>query len=71
MIEETRKAKARAWFEELRDSIMAAFEALEQEAPAGLYPGEPGRFVRTPWTRGDGASDQGGGVMGMMRGRLF
>jgi coproporphyrinogen III oxidase len=65
---EARKAKARAWFEQLRDSIMAAFEALEDEAPAALYPGKPGRFERTPWSR---ANDEGGGVMGMMRGRLF
>jgi coproporphyrinogen III oxidase len=66
-----RKARARAWFEELRDQICAAFEALEDEAPAGLYPGAPGRFVRTPWRRGDGSEDQGGGVAGLMRGRFF
>ena len=65
------KARAKAWFEELRDRICAAFEALEDEAPADLYPGAPGRFVRSPWRRGDGASDQGGGVASMMRGRFF
>ena len=64
---ETRKAQARAWFESLRDRIMAAFEALEDEAPAHLYPGAPGRFERKPWARDAG----GGGVMGMMHGRLF
>ena len=63
-----RKAQARAWFESLRDRIMAAFEALEDEAPASLYTGAPGRFEKTPWSRGE---DEGGGVMGMMRGRLF
>jgi len=62
-----RKAKAKAWFESLRDQILSAFEALEDEAPADLYPGAPGRFVRTPWTREAG----GGGVMSMMHGRLF
>ena len=61
------KTEARAWFEALRDRIHAAFEALEDAAPADLFPGEPGRFVRTPWDRPEG----GGGVMGMMHGRLF
>ncbi|MFN4116715.1 MAG: hypothetical protein ACK4F7_09510, partial [Inhella sp.] len=55
-----RKAEARAWFETLRDRIHAGFEALEDAAPADLFPGEPGRFVRTPWERPEG----GGGVMG-------
>ncbi|HXO72016.1 MAG TPA: coproporphyrinogen III oxidase, partial [Bradyrhizobium sp.] len=36
---EDRKTRARAWFEHLRDDICAAFEALEDEAPADLYPG--------------------------------
>jgi coproporphyrinogen III oxidase len=61
------KAAARTWFEGLRDRIMAAFEGLEDAAPAGLYPGAPGRFERKPWIRAEGGS----GVMGMMHGRLF
>ena len=65
---ENRKQLARAWFESLRDRIVAAFEALEDEAPATLYPGAAGRFTKTPWAR---SNDEGGGVMGMMRGRLF
>jgi coproporphyrinogen III oxidase len=68
---DARKAEAKAWFEALRDQICAAFEALEEEAPPALYPGPPGRFVKTPWRRGDGASDEGGGVAGLMRGRFF
>jgi coproporphyrinogen III oxidase len=69
---EGRKARARAWFESLRDDICAAFEELEDAAPAGLYGPTAGRFVRTPWTRADhtGAAG-GGGVMSMMKGRLF
>jgi coproporphyrinogen III oxidase len=66
-----RQAAAQAWFENLRDQLCAAFEAIEDEAPAALYPGAPGRFVRTPWRRGDGADDLGGGVAGLMRGRVF
>ena len=61
------KAEARAWFETLRDRIHAEFESLENEASVDLFPGQPGRFVRTPWERSEG----GGGMMGMMHGRLF
>ena len=66
-----RKTTARGWFESLRDQICAAFEKLEDDAPARLYPGEAGRFVRTPWQRADHTGKGGGGVMAMMRGRLF
>jgi coproporphyrinogen III oxidase len=70
---EGRKARARAWFESLRNDICAALEALEDAAPAALY-GEAaaGRFVRTPWNRADHSGvPGGGGTMGMMKGRLF
>ena len=69
---EGRKTRARGWFESLRDAVCAAFEALEETAPAALYGASAGRFVRTPWTRADhtGAAG-GGGVMSMMKGRLF
>ena len=66
-----RKARAKAWFQELQGLICAEFERLEDEAPPALYPGAPGRFEKTPWRRGDGAKDEGGGVGAMMRGRLF
>jgi len=69
---EARKARAKQWFEQLRDDICAAFEALEAEAPAGLYGDGPARFVRTPWTRTDhSGAPGGGGVMSMLKGRLF
>jgi len=69
---ETRKARAKAWFEALRDEICAAFERIEDEAPASLYPGHAARFVRTPWQRTDSTgAPGGGGVMSMMHGRLF
>jgi coproporphyrinogen III oxidase len=70
---ESQKTRARSWFESLRDSIVAVFETLEREAPDSLYPGVPGTFERTPWKRAQSAdgADQGGGIMGMMRGRLF
>src|SRR6202046_2948807 len=67
-----RKARARGWFEALRDDLCLAFERLEDEAPAALSPGEAGRFVRTPWERTDHTGQPGGGgVMSVMRGRLF
>ncbi|HWA62810.1 MAG TPA: oxygen-dependent coproporphyrinogen oxidase [Caulobacteraceae bacterium] len=63
-----RRDRTKAWFESLRDRIHAALEQLEDEAPAELYPGEPGRFERRPWAREGGA---GGGVGGFLTGRLF
>jgi coproporphyrinogen III oxidase len=67
-----RKAQAKAWFETLRDRIVAAFEAVEDALPATAPLGDrpAGRFVRTPWSRTD-HSDGGGGVMAMMTGRVF
>jgi coproporphyrinogen III oxidase len=63
------KARARAWFESLRDNICGAFERLEDEASVE---GKPGRFVRTPWQRKDHTGgDGGGGTMAMLHGRLF
>ena len=71
---ESRKARARSWFESLRDDICAALEAVEDALPANAPLGEraPGRFARTPWQRTDhSGSPGGGGVMALMRGRVF
>jgi coproporphyrinogen III oxidase len=68
--------KAASWFAELRDSLCAAFEAIENEYAGPLADREPGCFVRSEWKRPpeDGAnrgSDGGGGTMAIMRGRVF
>jgi coproporphyrinogen III oxidase len=71
---ESRKTRARDWFEKLRDDLCAALEALEDALPANapLADRPPGRFVRTPWSRTDPSGGPGGGgVMAMMRGRVF
>jgi coproporphyrinogen III oxidase len=69
-----RKEQAKAWFETLRDRIVAAFEAVEDALPATapLADRPSGRFTRTPWSRTDHAGTPGGGgVMAMMTGRVF
>src|SRR6188768_1876330 len=71
---EARKTAARTWFEALRDDICTSLEALEDALPASSpMAGQPaGRFVRTPWSRNDHTgAPGGGGVMSIMRGRLF
>src|SRR5499433_2257182 len=75
---DARKARARTWFETLRDDICAAFEALEAALPASapLADRAAGQFVRTPWSRADDSggstkAEAGGGVMASMQGRVF
>ena len=66
-IVESRKKSARTWFETLRDDICAAFEAIEDEVTGPTADRAPGRFERKAWERPGG----GGGVMSVMRGRVF
>ena len=70
------KTKAAAWFEKLRDDLCATLEAIEDdvEGPNVSSQGEPGRFEPTAWKRTaseDAESHGGGGVMSMLRGRVF
>ncbi|GGD45438.1 oxygen-dependent coproporphyrinogen oxidase [Erythrobacter arachoides] len=58
--------EARHWFETLRDRICAAFEAIEREA------GSDAAFDYIAWNRDtDDGSHGGGGVRGVMKGRVF
>ena len=62
-------ARAKEWFESLRDSICAEFEAIEREA------GSDASFEYTPWQRaaveGEGGGETGGGTRGQMKGKVF
>jgi coproporphyrinogen III oxidase len=66
--------ETRAWFEQLQERIIAAFERLETEAEGPFsQPGmAPGRFVTKPWARTDHAGgDGGGGRTANLCGRVF
>ena len=67
MIElDTEQEAARDWFESLRDRICAEFEAIETEG------GSDARFDYLSWDRQDpDGSPGGGGVRGVMKGRVF
>ena len=72
------KKRASLWFETFRDGLCSALEAVEDDVlgPNATSMGDPGRFERSAWQRGDGEGgndniDGGGGVMSVMRGRVF
>ncbi|MBV9420036.1 MAG: oxygen-dependent coproporphyrinogen oxidase [Alphaproteobacteria bacterium] len=72
-ITDDHKARAQAWFEGLRDRIVAEFEAIECDY-TGKQHGDmlAGTFVRTPTKRtNDDGSEAGGGLMSLMHGRVF
>ena len=59
-------ARAREWFETLRDRICAEFEAIEREA------GSDAKFDYLAWQREEeGNPAPGGGVRGVMKGQVF
>jgi coproporphyrinogen III oxidase len=70
-VNEERKARARAWFQELRDRIIAAFEKIEDDHTGQLSHLPAGRFERKPWTRPGGLRADDGGVISVMKGRVF
>ena len=67
MSAEAQKSRAARWFEELRDRLTAALEAIEDEYVARQGTGTAGRFERRAWEREGG----GGGVMAILKGAVF
>lgn len=68
------KTRASAWFRDLRDQIVSAFEALEDTQSSGPFASLPaGRFeLRETKREGTDGADAGGGLMSVMRGgRIF
>ena len=71
MNEEFRET-AKNWFETLRDDICATFEAIEDDMSGPFADRPAGRFERKAWERpAEQPDDGGGGVMAVMRGRVF
>ena len=67
---DSKKARASAWFAELRDRIVVACERIEDDLPGATAPA--GRFRQTPWQRKDHSGGAGGrGLMSMLHGRVF
>lgn len=66
------RQRAEAWFCDLRDQICAAFEKIEDDLTGTYVDLAPGRFEKKTWARkNQDGSDGGGGVMSIMRGRVF
>ena len=76
MTNDDQKSQATAWFAQLRDDICSAFEAIEDDlagpADSPMTDQPAGRFARSSWERPDQeGAPGGGGVMSIMRGRVF
>jgi coproporphyrinogen III oxidase len=76
MTNDDHKSQATAWFAQLRDDICSAFEAIEDDlagpADSPMTDRPAGRFARSSWERPDqDGAPGGGGVMSIMRGRVF
>ncbi|MBN43449.1 MAG: oxygen-dependent coproporphyrinogen oxidase [Alphaproteobacteria bacterium] len=70
------KSRTARWFAELRDDICASFEAIENDfdgEAGGSFAEQPaGRFKQSGWDRpSQDGTPGGGGVMSIMRGRIF
>jgi len=71
---EEHKQRAEEWFTRLRDDLCKALETIEQdvEGPNGSSEREAGHFHRQSWQRpGEDGRHGGGGVMSILRGRVF
>ena len=67
---QSEKSDASAWFNSLRDDIVARFESIERQHVSNTSPGQF-EVKKTKRTSDDG-SDAGGGLMSVMRdGRVF
>ncbi|MGE4219998.1 MAG: oxygen-dependent coproporphyrinogen oxidase [Alphaproteobacteria bacterium] len=72
MSDSERQERASAWFEALRNDICAAFEKIEDDYAGPLADRPAGRFERSAWRRPEeDGGDGGGGIMAVMRGRVF
>jgi len=73
---EEHKKQASDWFQQFRDDLCTTLESVEDDVtgPNRTSSGPPGRFEQSAWQRDDeggGAANAGGGVISVMRGRVF